>query len=268
MEAALTTVQVIREHEEQLEKTGTGKYYGTTSDFANNPKSDKTGLEECNCILYQLKPIEAYVRDLERSGELPKGTWDEIRAATEDARGSRLDEKGEKKSDPVPVGRDTVLMEQLREKVNFSTVLVDRGGTALVRNARGKFVEKPLARSVEQAGGQYPPTADLVEGEDTGKTLDVRLTIDSIFKNTKADKAASLKYLNELPFALVTQDFGHHTLVLSFGQVYEARWGAEPNELEKGKSDPMFKVTPLAKYLASQDNLVFAVPPGREPPAR
>ncbi|HMV56102.1 MAG TPA: SpvB/TcaC N-terminal domain-containing protein [Nitrospira sp.] len=235
LEGAMTTQSIVTEHETLVKTTGKGKYFGSKSHFAKDPKSDRSNLEECNCILYQMKPVDAYIQNLEAVGEVPKGTWDLIRSVTED-------------SDR----RDTVLMEQLRVNAGFRTLLVDRGEMV------GKYT---LSRAVERASGLYPPKSDPVTGLDSGAPLDVRTHIDVTFKNTKKDRTKALEYLSSLPFAIVTEDYGNHTLVLSFGVVYEAHWAAEPTEQDQGKPDPMFERTSLDIYMKTHKNLVFAVPP-------
>ena len=252
MEAAEMTLTVPEKHEKALEERGVGLFFGTKSWYAVTGKNPDN-LEEMNCILYQMMPVEAHVRYLESVGELPEGTWESVRAATEDGRGPRLTERGEEEpNSDVPVGRDTVLMQKLREKVGYKTVLVDRGQM---------LFGVSLPKAVKAAGGMYPPKVKTVRGADSSQPIDVRTKIDRVFKNTKADRAAALEYLSSLPFAIVTQEYGYHTLVLSFGKVYEAHWETEPTEC-----GAMFEATPLADYLKTQPHVTFAVPPGYEPP--
>jgi hypothetical protein len=261
MDAACTAQGVPAEHEASVAQTGVGRYYGSVSEFAQDPASDRAGLEETNCILFQMKPVETYVLSLESVGELPQGTWDRVRRATEDARGAwrRQRGKGVVPGTEVPVGRDTMLMQQLRAQAGFVTVLVDRG-------EEWGSKKLSLPRAVKAAGNQYPPTAHLVQGADTGQALDVRTQVDFVFSRSKADQAKALAWLEKLPFAIVTQDYGNHTLVLSYGIVQDSHWGGEPTDEQAGRPDKVFGSTPIATYLAAHEHALFAVPSGFAPP--
>lgn len=251
LDAALETLLVPTTHNKLLEETGEGTHFGSESDFAKNPNSDKTGLIECNCILYQFEPLELYFKSLEEGGELPVGTWNTTRSFAEDARGPWIENGKVKKATDVPVARDTALMQKLREMANFTTVLLDRGEL---------YGDGTLKSGVKAAQGNYPPIVHPVVGVDSGKRLDVRTPIDIVFENSQADQAAALDYLNNLPFAIITENYGYHTRVLSFGMVYEAHWAIGPND----KNNPLFESTTLSRYLSSQKHVVFAVPPGYE----
>jgi len=274
--AARKTEAIVSEHEKQVATRGVGTFYGTNSVYAQrnqkkkrskaelatlaedlkalaaakkeNPQLDLTAT---NCILFQMSPLETFLLEQEASGRLAKGKWAEIKEATKASSGKQLKNGKAEPGSNVSVGRDTVLVEQLRKKADFKTVLVDRGDT---------FGRRSLPKAVEAAKGVYPPKADLVQGANPKEKLDVRTGIDKIFRNTRADRAAALTYLSSLPFAILMEDYGNHTLVLSFGVIYEAHWRAGP------RNRMLFERRDLSKYLASQKHLVFAVPPGYPPP--
>ena len=201
-EAAQETESLYSDNLQSLDTKGIGNYYGSMYDCTRDPACDN--LEEINCISFQMKPVEAYIRNREASGSLQEGTWDAIRKATSDSRGKMLRNGKKINNTDVLVGRDTVLMEQLRTRAGFTTVLY-------------------MPQSEEKVT-HYPSKAYRVKGADTGKKIDVRAKVDYIF----TDRKAALAYLKELPFAILAGHFGMHTLVLSNGWVYEAHWAAGP----------------------------------------
>jgi hypothetical protein len=249
VEALRFVQQVYSEQMNALEIYGIGPYYGDHSDFARHPRTRqryvrhhlKPGVKyksapktkAINCVELLFQAMTVY-RDCQ------KKDWHGIIAKARDSRGA----PGHKEK-PVPSGRGTVLLEEAREQDGFVTWYYSRDTES----------DKYYPGVKDQLYG--PPRGHVVTGADSHKKIDVGVHISSAanFLVDFAENPGALESLNKVPFGLGAADWGTHTFVFSYGDIYEDHW-------KQGPAEKVFQKRSFLEFSEGWPSGVIAAAPG------
>ena len=125
------------------------------------------------------------------------------------------------------------------------------GGATTIYVIDPRDDKKVLAAAKKSRLG--PSKAPLQKGIYTKNKYDVRLRLDEFLSQQIA-----VERLSEVPFGLglTVEDWGKHTFVYSFGNIYEVHY-------EKGpRSERVFEKSPIKEFMAKWGSIVLAIPHG------
>jgi RHS repeat-associated protein len=231
---ALQTIESQMErHQMSIDEHGIGVYQGTRykpdkkeakDDQAKAAKAN-IQVQATNCITLLNEAMRTYQDDLMRP-------WGQITERSVDARGRGGLE--------VETARGTTLLKEARSRSDFTTVYVI--------DPKDKVEWKESKKA-----GVGPAKAAVVRGADTKVKHDVRLPLDHFVKQKQA-----IEKLKDVPFGLgiTVHEWGFHTFVFSYGNVYEVHFNNGPQDPE------VFEKSTLEQFMSTWGSVVIAVPPG------
>jgi hypothetical protein len=216
------------------------------TDLANDLKARK--LDKVSCLTMMDFPLREYAgeRDFVADDKQNRrGKLADIFALAADARGAGKAE--------VFGGRGTVVLEELRSELGFTTVHIDSGRDAKYWNFSNYTSDAGTRKS-----GFVPNKPASVTGADSKQPIDVRVKVDRFVKLGKKMSPESSELwqaLSRAEYAVGVTDSGTHTYALANGMVYEVHW-------DKGPNDPkLTSAKPLQEFFGQWGSGVIAVPP-------
>jgi len=178
-------------------------------------KLEQQGLFMVSCLSYPGSTLPGYAAAVEKTEELKKVF---ARAENASSVGNTW----------VFGGRGTVLLEGLRNDLDFETTHIDSAPGEKYNN-----VKNYTSDSATRVSGTVPNKPTTVLGADKKSIIDVDVHVDHFVKLEKKMSAESSKNweaLKKVEFGVGIADSGYHTFVISRGLVYEFHWNKGPND--------------------------------------